>query len=234
MAGPYPFDHLAGRTTFGKSPQGKIVPGRFNPASLDPTPWGARYNLTKGFDQALEGPEAAVAIYELQAAVWANAATADKLRGFYGLGPASFDNWDHDFVGQQLMCNDALYLAGMVPNANIWHDFRAVLDSVAPPIQPPPPPPPPVNPPTPAPVTTSKLSPANQRAEEFRSLVRDGAAFWLTPTAASEKWLRVIGDVAWPFAKVLVVEAIRFYREIRNAVRSKAGFPLREIPQEDR
>lgn len=140
MAGTYPFDHLAGRKTIGKSTQGTIVFARFIPASQDPTPQGSRYNLRQGFDQAVEGPEAAASIYELQAAVKANSSVADTLRIFYSLTPTSFDGLDRDFNGQTLVCNDTLYIAGMVSGGSIWHDFRVVLDSVAIPIPPPVPP----------------------------------------------------------------------------------------------
>lgn len=231
MAGPYPFDFLAGRTTLGKSPQGKIVPGRFDPSSQDPAPRGSRYNLLPGFDEAVEGPDIAAAIYELQAAVKTNSPAANKLRSFYGLTSFSFDGLDRDFAGQTLVCNDALYVAGMVAGGSIWHDFRQVLDSVAPPVQPPPPPL--VNPPAPPPVGTPKLSPlspASVRAEELKAVLatRDenlSYGVFFDRLMPSNRGL----TAGWSLLKPFAVEALRFYRLARKRLGD-----TREIPQEDR
>lgn len=128
---------------------------------------------------------------------------------------------------------DALDLSLLV-GATQWVIQKAIefklLEPAAPPVDPPVvvPPKPPVVPPGQS-GGLYPLSPASQRAEELRAMASK-SAFWLTPTAATEKWLGVVtGGVAWPLAKPFAVEALRFYRRLR----AKLG-DSREIPAEDR
>lgn len=131
-----------------------------------------------------------------------------------------------DFQDLVLQCLD-LGLPVGTPRA-LWPQLLPQAPQAPPAV--PPPTTTPVQPPaTIPPAGLRPLSPASVRAEEFRSMAVAGA-FWLTPTAPTEKWLMVItGAIAWPFAKPFAVEALRLYRLARKRLGD-----TREIPQEDR
>jgi hypothetical protein len=94
-----------------------------------------------------------------------------------------------------------------------------------------PPSPPVVAPPVhqPAGPGLRQLSPAGQRADELRSLVRQ-----IEFGDTLEPLNLVDTGLGWAVLKPFAVEVLRFWRELRNAVRRLAGMEPREIPAEDR